>query len=129
MTMTKTERTKRMKAIAREARIIARVPKNASVEIQSRIHTHIIMDPPQAVEDFYPEGDDLTDQTLIGQVTNPPAAGECIHLSVWTAAGLDNGELADVVVGWMGTDTEPPMVAQTVRVDGEWCWMLDEVAV
>jgi hypothetical protein len=37
--------------------------------------------------------------------------------------------LADVVVGWMGTDTEPPMVAQTVRVDGEWCWMLDEVAV
>lgn len=127
--MTKTERTKRMKAIVREARLIARVPKNASVEIQSRIHTHILMDPPQEVEDFYPEGDDLTDQCLIGEVTEPPAPGECIHLAVWTAAGLDNGELADIVVGWMGSDTEPPLIARTLRENGVSYWVLDEVAV
>lgn len=127
--MTKTERAKRMKAIAREARLIARVPKNASVEIQSRVHTRILMDAPEFVDDLYTEGDDLTDLSLIGNVTEPPAVGECIHLSVWTAAGLHNGELADVVVGWMGTDTEPPLVARTVRENGVRYWVLDEVAV
>jgi hypothetical protein len=127
--MTKTERVKRMRAIARQARIIARVPKNASVEIQHRIHTNILTNPPQGIEELYREGDDLTGQSLIGEVKEPPVLGECIHLAVWTAAGLDNGELADVVIGWMGTDTEPPLVAKTIRTDEGWCWVLDEVPV
>lgn len=115
--MTKTETKERLRKLTQLARKAERVPSNATVEVGTREYP-VNSDRLPTRSDCYPEGDDLYDIAHWNSVLDETwmrTPGAVVHLYVRTAAGLDNSELAGVVIGWMGNGDEEPRL---IDVDG-----------
>ena len=120
--LTKKDAAARLKTLAADARRAEGVSPNAKVEVGFRSNPMTTADPDQE-ETFSPkdaEGhpDDLADYgTLSEGSTDPDVArdGAIVHLYVRDGT-TTSSDLAGVVVGWMGSGSEPPRV---VQVDGQ----------
>lgn len=107
--LTKTEKVKRLRALAAEIKPTLRCPRNGRVEIGHRITPTATLTPPVTYDEArglaYPEHDDLN---WFGPLTGDLVEGAVLHL-YFTEPG-PWGELLDVVVVWVGTAEHPARI-------------------
>jgi hypothetical protein len=110
--MTKTELRRRLSTLRTQAVARTGAPRNARTEIGLRACPVNTLAHPTTAE-AYPPGDDLVDFIDLGDYVKYSASpGDVVHLYL---SYPNYGELFSVVVGWLGTNTEPPAL---IDIDG-----------
>jgi hypothetical protein len=117
MTMfTKTEALKRLRALAAEARLYERLPRTSPVEVGLRCDPVVTDDPFRDGVEWYGPDDDLADYRSFKEAAVDPSVaghGAIVHIYLSEQRGFgveDYSELRNVVMGWMGTPTEPAVL-------------------
>lgn len=114
MAFTYTEAVRRLRLLSKMAKQIDReIPANAKAEIGTRTTTLFFDQPPATPGDAFAADDDLCDWLDFDTAYRFGFAkpGEVVHiyfsepLTRW-----GGGDLINTVMGWMGTDTEPPVL-------------------
>ena len=114
---TKTETMSRLRVLAAKAREIEGQAKNAIVEIGHREIPVVSKTPPYGTHTSEDPHDDLTDYDKLESASRNGEVqkeGSVVHLYVSSGKGYDTN-LEGIVVGWLGTSTEPPMIMWSDR--------------
>lgn len=105
----KTEALRRLRVLAAEARRNLGLPRNAPAEVGERLIPLVIEDIEEPYTVFV-DGDDLDDFVSLPGAARGHARqqGAVVHLYIYSAGPWR--ELEDVVVGWMGTHRDAPVL-------------------
>lgn len=122
---TKTETAKRLRVIAAEGKRLNNLPSNSKAEVGLRVLPQHADNAAEALAKRYVEGDDLADfRDLDGAEESLRTPGAVVHVYLFTrGVPGDDWDLESVVVGWLGTPGQEPVLLDT---DGRACYQADE---